>query len=266
MTLSALLTAVKLMKHRGGLALMGDLRTQVRLNFLFAAFETGLLSALRAPHSRQELAALLSVKREDLLDALLDVGVSTGELRVREGIYRIAGRRSQAMLHAQGDMFVAMVQAYATYYNSLYRELPARMRGGPLGSQLEHIGDLVARASQISDPFLCNFVKRAAGRGARRVMEIGCGSGAHLRTAARANPALCGLGLDLDPVVVSRARRTSRSPVEPGAMSVSWVSVRRSFSQLTSTRTSCRPGATSRTFSRRPSRTLIATTLLDMDA
>jgi len=206
--LSTLVTALKLMKHRGGLVLMRDLRTQVRLNFLFAGMETGLLPALRTPHSRDELVTLLAAKREDLLDALLDVGVSTGELSLRDTTYRVAGRRSKAMLEAHGDMFVAIVEAYATYYNSLYRELPERLRGGPLGNQLELIGDLVARASQVSDPFLHHFVKRAAGSGARRMLEIGCGSGAHLRIAALANPALSGLGLDIDPAVVNQARRS----------------------------------------------------------
>lgn len=207
MNIPALLTTLKLLKHRGALTLMADMRTQIRLHFLFAAAESGLLPALRAPHSRRELVVLLGVTREDLLDALLDLGVSTGELTVHDGTYEVVGRRSKAMLDPQGDMFVALVQAQCTYYNTLYRDLPERLRGGPLDHRLEQIGELVARVSKISDPFLRTFVQRAVtGKGTRRVLEIGCGSGAHLRAAANANAALTGVGLELDPAVVKQAR------------------------------------------------------------
>ncbi|MHB8875929.1 MAG: SAM-dependent methyltransferase [Myxococcaceae bacterium] len=40
---------------------------------------------------------------------------------------------------------------------------------------------------------------------ARRVLELGCGSAAHLRTAALANPELRGVGLEIDGAVVKQA-------------------------------------------------------------
>lgn len=46
----------------------------------------------------------LGAKGEDLLDALLDLGVSTGELRERDGIFRIVGRRSMAGCWALPDL------------------------------------------------------------------------------------------------------------------------------------------------------------------
>jgi SAM-dependent methyltransferase len=44
-----------------------------------------------------------------------------------------------------------------------------------------------------------------------RLLEIGCGSGVHIRHAAERNPRLHALGLDLDPTVVTLARHNMRA-------------------------------------------------------
>jgi SAM-dependent methyltransferase len=169
--------------------------------------QCGALEALRTPRTRQELAEALHIQRLDLLEALLDLGVSVGELRLHDGCYSIAGSRSRLLVGGNRDGFAALIEALHTYYNSVYRELPGRLAGQPNGNHLEHIGELVARVSRISEPFMRNFVRRAvAGAGRRRILEVGCGSGAHLRTAAEANPALCGVGLEIDPAVVKQAQ------------------------------------------------------------
>ena len=59
-----------------GLQLRRDFRTFVRINFLYAAFESGLLAALRRPASQQELTGQLGVTCGDLLEALLALGVA----------------------------------------------------------------------------------------------------------------------------------------------------------------------------------------------
>jgi 4-hydroxy-2,2'-bipyrrole-5-carbaldehyde O-methyltransferase len=207
MSLDRLFAALTFLRRPGALKLMGDATTAVRQNFLFAAARCGLLEALRTPRTTEELVTLLRVQRLDLLDALLDLGVSVGELRVRHSKYLVAGARSRALVAPGGEGLAGLVEALHTYYNSVYRELPGRLHGEPNGNYLEHIGGLVAQVSRMSEPFMKGFVERAvAGTGPRRVLELGCGSGAHLRTAAMANPGLSGVGLELDPAVVAQAQ------------------------------------------------------------
>jgi len=207
MNLQALLTMFALVKDPGTRALLRDTQGQLRQNFLFAAGGCGLLQALRTPRTRDELALDLRVRRLELLDALLDLGVSTGELRLREGRYLLRGARSRALVGGNGDTLAALIEAMHTYYNSVYRELPARLEGEPNGNYLEHIGPLVARVSRISEPFLQDFIRReVAGTGPRRLLELGCGSAAHMKTAAEANPELEGVGLELDPSVAAQAQ------------------------------------------------------------
>lgn len=187
MSLSTWRATFELLRRPGALALMRAVQCQIRLDFLFAASGCGLFAALRSPRTRSELLNLLHARRPELLDALLDVGLSAGELSRRGETHSVVGRRSRALRADDGDALVALVEAYSTYYNKLYRELPQRLRGGPLSDELDRIGDLVARVSTISDSFLRTFVRRTAGSSPRHMLEIGCGSGAHLRSAAEAN-------------------------------------------------------------------------------
>ena len=43
-------------------------------------------------------------------------------------------------------------------------------------------------------------------KGPLRILDVGCGSGSHLRRAIEVNPEVTGLGLELDPDVVRQAR------------------------------------------------------------
>jgi len=208
MTMFGLVTALRTLKSRGSMQILRDGTSMVRQHFLFAAAESGLLEALRVPRTRDELRERLRVERPELLEALLDLGVSLRELSLRAGAYGVRGARSRALLGPDGDTMAAVVQAGVTYYNSVYRELPGRLRGGPRSDDLQHIGSLVARVSRLSEPFVRNFVRRTVkGRGPMRILEIGCGSGALMKTAWQANPELTGVGLDMDPDVVEQARR-----------------------------------------------------------
>lgn len=207
MNLHGMIATLGLLRRPGALQLMRDAASTVRQDFLFAALRCGLLEALRAPRTREELAETLRVQRPDLLAALLDLGVSVGELRLRDSRYRLAGVRSRALIAADGDGLAGLVEALHTYYNSIYRELPGRLAGEPNGHYLEHIGELVARVSRISEPFVEDLVRRTvAGKGPRTVLELGCGSAAHLKTAALANPQLSGVGVEIDPQVVRQAQ------------------------------------------------------------
>ena len=53
----------------------------------------------------------LKVKRPEILDALLDVGLSVKELVYKNGSYSIKGKRSKAVIGNKGDVLVSMIQA-----------------------------------------------------------------------------------------------------------------------------------------------------------
>jgi 4-hydroxy-2,2'-bipyrrole-5-carbaldehyde O-methyltransferase len=185
-----------------------DWRTLVRMHFLHAAVDSGLLEALRTPASRDELLQELKVKRPELLDALLDVGLALGELSRRNGCYKVKGRRARSLIGDRGDPLAALIQANVTYYNSVYRNVSDRLRGAPRGEYLEEIGDLVARVSKLAEPYVRRFVKSTvAGRQPMRILDVGCGSGVYLRAAHEANRSATGVGIDMDGAVVEQARR-----------------------------------------------------------
>ena len=91
------------------------------MHFIYAALDSELLEALRFTLSRNEIIKKLKVERTEILDALLDVGVSIGELSCRNDLYKIKGKISKALISDKGDELAALIQANVTYYNSAYR-------------------------------------------------------------------------------------------------------------------------------------------------
>ncbi|NNM04571.1 MAG: methyltransferase domain-containing protein, partial [Gemmatimonadetes bacterium] len=178
-----------------------------RMHFLHAALTSGLLESLDGPRTRAELLSDLDVKRPELLDALLELGVSLGELGRDGGGYRLKGGRARALRKEKNDALSAMVQANVTYYNSVFQGFDRRLKGGGLDEGLGAIGPLVARVSKIADPYVEHFLSGIVrGKGPLRVLDVGCGSGSHLRRAVEVNPEVTAIGLDSDPEVVRKAR------------------------------------------------------------
>ena len=188
------------------LSVMKDWQAFLRMHFLFAAYESGLLAALKIPCGKESLIEALGVKRPDLLDALLDMGRALGELTVKNGLFAIRGKRSKAVISDKGDIIAAMIQANVTYYSDAYRHIARRLKGGALGDDLEEIGDLVARFSKGVAPVIRKFVSAVvSGKSSMRVLDVGCGSGVHLRSVYTANVNASGIGMDIDPAVVCQA-------------------------------------------------------------
>lgn len=206
MQLKYLYSFFKTFKIPGLFSVISDFKGIVRYHFLHAALESGLLDALRTPCSRNDLIDKLKVKNNDILDALLKVGVSLNELNCKKDIYSIRGKRAMAMLGEYGDTLSAIIEANVTYYNNSYRHAAARMKGAPLGDDLKWAGDIIARFSKLSDPviktFLSDIVSKKTGL---RVLDVGCGSGLLLKSISQINHELYGLGVEVDEAAAEMA-------------------------------------------------------------
>ena len=185
---------------------LDDWQATVRMFYLYAAIDSGLIKALTVPRTRAELVDMLAVKRPEIFDALVDVGLATGELgRVGDRI-KVKGLRSKALLADEDEIFTGVVQANVTYYHLVFHDAAMRMRGGELADLLERYAEVIARFSRGTEPFIADFLKRAIRRDEpQRLLEIGCGSGIHLRTAGGLSPRLSGVGLDVNPKVAAQA-------------------------------------------------------------
>jgi 4-hydroxy-2,2'-bipyrrole-5-carbaldehyde O-methyltransferase len=192
---------------RAVLQLQRDLRANLRVSFLHAALDLGLLAALQTPSAFDEIHTRLGVQRRDLLQSLLDLGVALKELVRESDRYRLRGARARALASADGDFLAAWLRESVEYHGSAYRHLAGRIHGAELGDYLSVYGDVIARSSRLLEPLMAGFARRAARSGApARLLEIGCGSGVYLRYAAEANPGLTGLAIDLQEVVAAQAR------------------------------------------------------------
>jgi SAM-dependent methyltransferase len=189
-----------------------DLRAFLRVHFLAAAFESGLLAALATPSSPVDLASRLGVKRTELLASMLEIGRLLGELSFRDGRYALRGTRSRALAAPAGDPLAAFIQESVGYHGSVYRHLAARLQGAESGDYLTGSGTLIARSSRILEPYVGRFAEGAArSERPRRLLEVGCGSGVYLRHAAAANQHLSGVAIDMQEDVVAHARENLAS-------------------------------------------------------
>ena len=91
MKLSPFFTVLRAHDPRAFFQISGDWKSLVRMHFLYASLSSGLLKALDRPKTVEELRHELDVKRPQLLDALLELGVSLGELERRSGTVQPQG-------------------------------------------------------------------------------------------------------------------------------------------------------------------------------
>jgi SAM-dependent methyltransferase len=204
----AVLSVLRLPDLRARLLLARDLRTFIRVHFLFAAQRLGLLAALSSPSTAHELLERLKIQRPDLFRLLLDLGVSLGEFAEEGGRYRLMGGRAKALAGRGRETLEGVLEEGVLYDASVYRELPQRLGGAALGDYLKDMAPVVARASRVFEPFIRDYLRGVlASIPARRVLDVGCGSGIYLQVAAEASRETTGVGIDLHDRVVQMARR-----------------------------------------------------------
>ncbi len=184
--------------HAVGRALvLADWYPLARSLYLHGALSSGLLHALRAPKTRDELVAELAVGREVLLDGLLAEGLSWRVIALRHGRYRLRGSRSRALVADNGDAYAALLHESLEYHASAYGTAGRKLRGDPLGDYLEEFGEVIARSSRMIEPPTRAFLNRAL-RTVRpsSVVDIGCGSGTYLRHVAEYSDEVRATGIE----------------------------------------------------------------------
>ncbi len=102
---------------------IGDLTPFIRLHFFHSAMKVGLLEALSTPQSREELINELNVKRPEILDVLLSLGMSLNEISRKNDRYALWGKRSKMLSSEEGDPIAALMEEYVTLYPSIYNDL-----------------------------------------------------------------------------------------------------------------------------------------------
>jgi SAM-dependent methyltransferase len=203
------LSAFHLRHKRAHGLLARDFVSWLRVEFLGTAAATGVLAALVRARTVDELATALGVTDAGLLEALLRVGESVGELRRdRRGRWRLAGVRVRAMVDPEVDGLAALPEEAVLYGTDVYRRLGDRLGGAPAGDYLPQHGELVARTSRVAEPIFGPLIADLVRADRPRcILDAGCGSGVNLRHAGAASPRLTGAGIDVDAEVVRLAGR-----------------------------------------------------------
>lgn len=184
-----------------------DWEAMVRMHFLYSAIESGLINALRNPCSKDELIIIMRVNRFEILEALLELGISCGEISLKDGFYALSGKRVRALIGKNGDAIAALIQGNVTYYNSIYQKSIDILRGAQKVDFLEDIGEIVARYSKIIEPYISRvIIDSVINIGEMRYLDIGCGTGIYLKKAVETNPHLDGIGIEMDSRVILNAR------------------------------------------------------------
>jgi SAM-dependent methyltransferase len=198
-----------------------------RLCFLAAAESAGVLRALAAgPAPAARLAAELGIAPAagEAFAAWLEVGARLGALRrVGEG-FALRSRLARRLARPEHDALAAHLTEIASLHHALLTETPERLRAGRRFQLGDQDGVVIARASRLLEDVVHEAIDSVVPRrGALRLLEIGCGSGTHVRRAAERNPELTALALELQPEVAAEARRNlaawglaGRIEVEPG--------------------------------------------------
>ena len=182
----------------------------LRTAFIGIGLHSGLLPTLGPrPMTASELAKHLDISpaMTGQFDEWLDAGVQLGILGKRGGRYRIRSREVRGLLRPQ------MAPVAAFYEELVYVELPVLqrtpdlLRAGELFELSDANPEVVARASRLAEPYIASALLTAIEpEGPFRLLEVGCGTGAHIRAAARLNPELTAVGIDLAAEVAELAR------------------------------------------------------------
>ncbi len=186
-----------------------------RAAFLSAAASCGLLTRLAAgPVPLERLAAELAPEAPtpEALEAWLQVGVRLGELQLVPEGYTLRSPLARQLADPQNDAWAAFLQETTDLHYQLLHRLPHRLKVNRQFTLADQDGELIARSSRLLEPLVFAAIDAVLPQGGPlRLLEVGCGSGTYMRHAARRNPQLQVLGVELQPQVAEAARRNLRA-------------------------------------------------------
>ncbi|MGC4118001.1 MAG: class I SAM-dependent methyltransferase [Myxococcales bacterium] len=182
-----------------------------RCVFLGSASSAHLLRRLaKGPVEFKALAAELcaDASMHDALRDWLEVGVGLGDLSRDGELYSLGSRLARTLADPDSDALAAFLEEAASLHHRLLWEGPRRMKEGRPLALSDQDGAVIAGSSRLLEPFVGDEVDAfVPGQGALRLLEIGCGTGVHVRRALSRNPALSVTALELQPEVAELARR-----------------------------------------------------------
>jgi len=171
---------------------------------LWALLETGVLDRLL---EAEETGVDALVDAGDLdrhvLESILTYLDGTGLVRLEEGRVRCLPRLRRLMAEPRG--FFELTYAYEPIYHRLTDLLRGRAR---YPDDVDRLGKYVGRGSgqlcrTLPYPVLTDLLRR---RGARKVLDLGCGDLALLFYVCEAMSEIRCVGIDIDPPTVAYAR------------------------------------------------------------
>ncbi|HEY1920545.1 MAG TPA: methyltransferase domain-containing protein [Streptosporangiaceae bacterium] len=180
-----------------------------RAAFLAAAASTGMLRwmAIR-PCDVDSLADQLGIEDKRRLRLWLDTGVRLGDFGERYGCYRLKSRSAKLLARTRNDALAAGLEEVLRYHLPALLSGPDMLRTGSRFSMEDQDGTVIARSTRIVQPLVEQVVAKELDRTEPvRLLEIGCGSAIYVRYAARLNPKLSAVAVDLQDDVVELATR-----------------------------------------------------------
>ena len=179
-----------------------DMPAYLRFAYIGAGLESGFFDRIEEhPGTREELSERLGIAdgMERAFQSWLDAGVAYKVLSERRGVYSLRGRSIASLLEASNDPFRALRLEAIRLDHDLVINAPRRLLSGDqlLSSDLD--GPVITRASRMGEPWIRASLKKVIPpSGPLRVLEVGCGTGAHLATLCSINPEARALGIDID--------------------------------------------------------------------
>lgn len=182
----------------------------LRVDFISAGLQSGILEYLSqgSATSRQVSEHFgYDPAMIEGLESWLDVGVQLRELRLVNGRYSLRGRRVKTLLKPGNDPIAAFFEEFTHLNHQLVMETPERLKRGEWFTLADADAETVARTSRAGEPWLASAIAGVVpGEGEFQLVEVGCGSGVHIRTAAQINPKLRALGIELQEPAAAQAR------------------------------------------------------------
>ena len=189
----------------------GLLEPTYRVTFLAAASSSGVLGWLaKRPCDLESLAEQLGVEPQhrDHLRAWLDIGVKLGDLGKSEGCYKLRSLTARALAQAGNDPLAAMLEEVMHFQVPVVLHGPAMLRRGERFTIADQDPEVIARSTRIVQPFVEQAIARTVERDRPvRLLEVGCGSGVYVRHAAKLNPRLSALAIDMQKEVADQAAK-----------------------------------------------------------